>query len=189
MAEYYTEELPDFDVGAGRYTTRNARYRAFVCQHFELKHVSVGGDGNCFFEALSLMLQPQCSAAQLRANCVDLFKQSRESTQVVFERIQQGIEDELHRELVCSKRGSRIDGLKPASVPEYIDAVSHDGVWVQGLHWIRAVSFLYDVRICVVIYGQQFVRFVGTGTSTVYLYNVDGTTQALRKGTKSKTAI
>ena len=176
MAEYYTEQLPDFDVGAGRYTTRNARYRHFVCQHFKLKHVSVGGDGNCFFEALSLMLQPQCSAAQLRANCVDLFKQSRESTQVVFERIQQGIEDELHRELVCSKRGSRIDGLKPASVPEYIDAVSHDGVWVQGLHWLRAVSFLYDVRICVVIYGQQFVRFVGTGTSTVYLYNIDGTT-------------
>jgi hypothetical protein len=125
---------------------------------------------------LSRLLQPQCTAAQLRENCVELFESCLDSTQPLFERIVMEIEDELNRELTCSKRGSHIDGLKPGSKQEYIDAVSHDGVWVQGLHWMRAVSFLYDVRIGVVIYGQEFVRFIGSGQSTVFLYNADGKT-------------
>ena len=179
MSEYSTEQVPEFDVGVGNFATRNKRYRTHVCNHFKLKFVSVGGDGgdgNCFFESLSRLLQPHCTAAQLRENCVELFKSCLDSTQPLFERIVIEIEDELNRELICSKRGSRIDGLKPGSVQEYIDAVSHDGVWVQGLHWMRAVSFLYDVRIGVVIYGQELVRFIGSGQSTVFLYNADGRT-------------
>ena len=179
MSEYSTEQVPEFDVGVGNFATRNKRYRTHVCNHFKLKFVSVGGDGgdgNCFFESLSRLLQPHCTAAQLRENCVELFKSCLDSTQPLFETIVIEIEDELNRELICSKRGSRIDGLKPGSVQEYIDAVSHDGVWVQGLHWMRAVSFLYDVRIGVVIYGQELVRFIGSGQSTVFLYNADGRT-------------
>ena len=174
--EYYTENLPDFDTGIGNFATRNARYRAFVCNHFDLKFVSVGGDGNCFFESLSRMVQPDVTAVQLRANCVGLFRSCLDSTQPFFERIVVEMEDELHRELVCSNRRSGVNGLKPSSVAEYIDAVSNDRVWVQGLHWIRAVSFLYDVRIGIVLYGQPFVRFVGSGAATVFLYMTDGYT-------------
>ena len=174
--EYGTEALPLFDVGVGNFPTRNARFRAAVCQHFNLQWVSVGGTGNCFFEALSRVLEPQRTAAQLRADCVDLFRNSLDSTQPFFERIVVEIENELHQELVCSSRRSGMNGFKPGSVTEYIDAVSKDGVWVQGLHWCRAVSYLHDVRIGVVVYGSEYVRFVGSGTATVFLYNVDGRT-------------
>lgn len=176
MTEYATEQLPAFDVGVGNFATKNARFRAFVCKHYNLKHVSVGGDGNCFFESFSLLLQPQCTPADLRKNCVDLFRQCLDSTQQLFETIAIEMEDELGREIVCSRRRLKINGLKPSSVAEYIDAVSNDGVWVQGLHWLRAVSFLYDVRVGIVIYGHEIVRFVGSGERAVFLYMSDGYT-------------
>jgi hypothetical protein len=176
MAEYYSEQLPEFDVGVGNFATRNARYRAFVCNHFDLKFVSVGGNGNCFFESLSLLLRPKVNASELRQNVVDLFRSCIDSTQPLFERIIMDIEQELNQELTCSRRGSNITGFKPSTVEEYIDAVAHDGVWVQGLHWSRAVSFLYDVRVAVVLYGQDIVRFIGRGDSTVFLYKTDDTT-------------
>ena len=179
MSQYHTQQLPEFDVGPGNFQTRNARYRAFVCHIFDLKFVSVGGNGNCFFESLSLLLRPtwpSLNATELRAHVVDLFRACIHSTQPVFERIIQGIELELNQELTCSRRGSNINGFKPSTVLEYIDAVAHDGVWVQGLHWTRAVSFLYDVRIAVVLYGQDIVRFIGRGDSTVFLYKTDDTT-------------
>jgi hypothetical protein len=69
MSEYSTEQLPEIDVGIGNFATRNARYRAFVCNLFDLKFVSVGGNGNCFFESLSLLLRPtwpSLNATELR---------------------------------------------------------------------------------------------------------------------------
>ena len=176
MSQYHTQQLPEFDVGPGNFQTRNARYRAFVCHIFDLKFVSVGGNGNCFFESLSLLLRPtwpSLNATELRANVVDLFRACIDSTQPVFERIIQGIELELNQELTCSRRGSTINGFKPSTVVEYIDAVAQDGVWVQGLHWTRAVSFLYDVRIAVVLYGAEFIRIVGSGDTTLFLYKTD----------------
>jgi hypothetical protein len=175
--EYVQERLPEFDLGGGNFNTRNARYRHFVCTHYGLKFISVGGDGNCFFEALCVTLSlPNLNAAQLRANVVDLFRQCMDSTQPVFERIVQGIELEVGQELLCSTRRSAMNGFKPSTVTEYIDAVSNDGVWVSGLHWLRAVCFLHDVRIAVVLYGSRVVNFVGNGATTVFLYKTDADT-------------
>ena len=73
--EYGTEALPLIDVGVGNFATRNARYRAAVCQHFNLQWVSVGGTGNCFFEAVSTCFAHlndplTISATDLRAEVV-----------------------------------------------------------------------------------------------------------------------
>jgi hypothetical protein len=120
--EYDTEPLPDFDVGVGNFATKNARYRASVCKHFNREFVSVGGDGNCFFESLALLLRPtwQLNATELRANVVELFRSCIDSTQPVFERIIAEIDGELNEPLTCSRRGLKIDDLKPSTVLEYI---------------------------------------------------------------------
>jgi hypothetical protein len=86
------------------------------------------------------------------------------------------MEDELGLELSCSNHklfnGRRLNGYVPTTIDEYLDASSHDGVWVQGIHWLRAISFLFEVRVGVLIYGQPIVRFFGTGSVTIFLYKV-----------------
>ena len=57
-----------------------------------------------------------------------------------------------------------------------LDAVEQDNVWVQGWHWQRAISILFNVRVAVVIFGQRVVRFIGQGPVTIYLYMPDAET-------------
>ena len=65
-------------------------------------------------------------------------------------------------------------GFIPRTVQEYLEASAMDGVWVQGLHWLRAVARIFNVRVGVVIYGHEIIRFVGGEFSdtTIYLYKV-----------------
>ena len=181
--EYSTEELPPHVLDGcdkGNFQTRNARFRAAVCQHLKLQWVSVGGTGNCFFESICLQLPSagdRVNARDLRRNLIQLFRECSDTTQPVLERIYMEIAGELGQQLVCSTHasinGRRINGLAPATVAEYLDACSADGVWTQGFHWLRAVSYLHDVRIGVVIYGHPIVRFFGDGPRTIWLYKVD----------------
>jgi hypothetical protein len=87
---------------------------------------------------------------------------------------------EVDQALSCSNHksfnGKKLNGYVPATIEEYLDASSHDGVWVQGTHWLRAISFLFDVRVAVVIYGQPIVRFFGSGPHTIFLYKADAET-------------
>lgn len=60
----------------------------------------------------------------------------------------------------------------PSTVEEYLAACQLEGVWVSGIQWMRAVSFLFNVRVAVIIYGQPLVRLFGEGEKKIYLYMV-----------------
>jgi hypothetical protein len=191
----------DAATGPGNFMTRNARYRKAVCEHFQLRWRSVGGTGNCFFESVCLLLRrvricpDDLNAHQLRLNVISFFRECSGSTQPLCERVMVEMETELFDPLVCSTHaklnGVRVNGmlahspshatyfiltqyagLVPSCVQQYLDACSCDGVWVQGMHWLRAISFLYDVRVGVVIFSQEIVRLFGNGQQTIYLYKV-----------------
>jgi hypothetical protein len=186
--EYDTVQLPEHlleGCDKGSWIVRNARFRSAVCTYLELRWLSCPGNGNCFFESgcmllRSLSIQPDLTAAQLRANVVQYLRLCPGSTQDLAERICIEISDELSVPLVCSTRGrlndTRLDGFKPTSISEYLDASACDGVWVRGLHWLRAISFLYDVRVAVVINGQLILRYIGAGEKTIHFYKVDAET-------------
>ena len=186
--EYHTVPLPDHlreGCDKGSWKQKNARFRRAVCSHLELNWFSCSGDGNCFFEAVCMLLrsvsiQPDLTAAQLRANIVQFLRLCPGSTQNLPERICIEMLDELSVPLVCSTRGrlngTKLNGFVPSSVAEYLDASACDSVWVRGLHWLRAVSYLHDVRVAVVINDQLIVRYIGDGEKTIYLYKVDADT-------------
>ena len=187
--EYSTEQLPAHVLDGcdvGNFATRNARFRRAVCQHLKLQWVGVGGTGNCFFHSVVLLLRAagRCpdtlDACQLRANAVEFFQMCSDSTQDLCERIMVEIEDELRQPLVCSSHakinGIRVDGYAPSTTAEYLEAVAFDAVWVQGFHWLRAIAYLFEVRVAIVIYGHEVVRFFGQGPVTLYLYKVDAET-------------
>ena len=188
--DYSTTDLPQSCVDAAsdkaNFATRNARYRTAVCEFLNLRWISVGGNGNCFFESVIVLLREagllreDLNAQQLRLDVVRFFRECFDSTQDLCERILIEIEAEMLEELVCSTRG-KINGIKihghiPVSRENYFDAIAYDGVWAQGWHWLRAVSFLYDVRVAVVVFGHPIVRIFGQGRITIYLYKVDADT-------------
>jgi len=72
--------------------------------------------------------------------------------------------------LQCSKRG--FTNRTPTTRAEYLKAVAVDGVWVQGYHWMRAVSTIALVRVGLVIYSFDSVIYFGQGDTTIYLYKV-----------------
>jgi len=186
--DFEAEELPESCLVEckGNFQTRNARFRAAVCQHFRLQVAHVNGSGNCFFESVVMLLRAAdlcpytLTALELRRNVVHFFRTCIDSQEDICERIQVEIEHELQEELVCSSRvkvnGVRVHGLVPAAIPVYFDAVEQDNVWVQGWHWQRAISILFSVRVAVVIFGQRVVRFIGQGPVTIFLYKVDAET-------------
>jgi hypothetical protein len=156
-----------------------------VCDYLQLQWFSCSGDGNCFFESVCMLLrsvgiQPDLTAPQLRANVVQYLRLCPLSTQDLPERICTEMLDELSEPLVCSNHGRfngfRLNGFVPTSIAEYIDASACDNVWVRGLHWLRAISYLHEVRVGVVIYGQLIVRYIGAGEKTIHLYKVDAET-------------
>ena len=189
--QYSTESLPQLvfeGCDKGNFATKNARFREAVCKHFKLQWVSVAGTGNCFFESICILLRAasiqetaRLTARELRGNVVEFFRACSDSTQDLCERVVIEINAELNEKLVCStharNNGMRVNGFAPCTIAEYLDAVAIDGVWVQGWHWLRAISFLYAVRVAVVIYGHEVVRFFGEGEGPpIYLYKVDAET-------------
>ena len=188
--DYSTEDLPysclvHFE-DKGNFQTRNARFRTAVCQHLQRQVVIVNGSGNCFFESVTMLLRQAdlcpdtLTALQLRRDVVQLFRACIDSREDFCERVLIEIESELQEELVCSSRvkvnGVKVHGLVPATIEVYLDAVEQEGVWVQGSHWLRAISILFNVRVAVVIYGHPIVRFFGQGPVTIYLYKIDADT-------------
>ena len=129
--DFEAEELPESCLVEckGNFQTRNARFRAAVCQHFRLQVVNVNGSGNCFFESVIVLLRAAdlcpdtLTALELRRNVVQFFRTCIDSQEDVCERIQVEIEHELQEELVCSSRvkvnGVRVHGSVPAAIPVY----------------------------------------------------------------------
>jgi hypothetical protein len=188
IMEYYTLQMPEHlseGCDKGNPQTRNARFRRAVCAYLELKWHSCSGNGNCFFEAVCMCLRsvgkaPDLTAAQLRADVVEYLRLCPGSTQDLPERICAEMFDEINEPLVCSTRGRlnsvRLNGFVPGTVAEYLDASACDSVWVRGMHWLRAVSFLHHVQVAVVINEQLMVRYIGNGDNTIHLYKVDADT-------------
>jgi hypothetical protein len=191
--DYSVEDLPqeciEANAAVGRnFVTRNARFRAAVCQHLNLKWNPVGGNGDCFFVSVIVALKAsgtldRSSALtyhQLRLNLVGYFRSCLVSREQLCERVAIEIEGEIHEPLLCSTHakidGERLNGFVPGSTERYLDAVSISGVWPQGFHWFRGVSFLYNVRVAVIIFGNNIVRFFGHGDVTLYLYKFDAET-------------
>jgi len=184
--DYSVEDLPQdcLDAASQRginFQTRNARYRNAACQHYQLRWKSVSGNGNCFFESVCELLRDirdhrEMTSESLRADVIDFFRSCLDSTQDLCERVKVEMEDEVHRSLSCSNyksfNGKRLNGYVPTTLDEYLEASSHEGVWVQGIHWLRAISFLFDVRVAVIIFGHPIARFFGTGNVTIFLYKV-----------------
>ena len=186
--EYDAVHLPERVLEGcdkGSWIVRNARFRSAVCDYFQLRWLSCYTNGNCFFESAcmllhSLSIRPDLTAAQLRADVVQYLRLCPGSTQDLPERICIEMSDELSVPLVCSTRGrlndTRLDGFVPTSIPEYLDASACDGVWVRGMHWLRAISFLHDVRVAVVINAHPIVRYIGAGEKTIHFYKYDAET-------------
>jgi len=177
--------------------------RAAVCRHFNLEWISVGGNGNCFFVSVITALKSSgvldrsydLTGHQLRLNMVQYFRLCPGSTQALCERVATDIEGEQTEPLLCSSHakidGEKLNGLVPGSTERYLDAVSNNGVWPQGCHWFRGVSYLFNVRVAVIIFGQPIVRYFGQGDVTLYLYKFDAETHydplvPLRAGTLSQ---
>jgi hypothetical protein len=208
LMEYSVEDLPEDCVeamaaGGRNFVTRNARFRAAVCRHFNLEWISVGGNGNCFFVSVITALKSSgvldrsydLTGHQLRLNMVQYFRLCPGSTQALCERVATDIEGEQTEPLLCSSHakidGEKLNGLVPGSTERYLDAVSNNGVWPQGCHWFRGVSYLFNVRVAVIIFGQPIVRYFGQGDVTLYLYKFDAETHydplvPLRAGTLSQ---
>jgi hypothetical protein len=193
--DYTTENLPQevLDTLAdskGNFSTKNARFRNAVCKHLGVEWRAVGGAGNCFFESICLLLRAAgavpvvpvgaddpLTPTRLRQNVVRMFHNCIGAPHPFCERIAIELEFEASQPLVCSSRakmqtGERVHGLYPSTVPRYLEACAVDGVWVTGTHWLRAISFLHSVRVGVVIFGQDIIRFFGEGQQTIFLYKV-----------------
>jgi hypothetical protein len=182
--EILNDALPDDIVqGAreakGNFATRNASYRRAVCMYLGLRWQSIAGAGNCFFAAVSTSLLATLPAnrtenlvgeGQLRALVVDWLRLQTQLGDDLAERVQVEIDAELNVPLICSKRG--VPRITPTTRDEYLRAVAVDQTWIQGYHWLRAVSTIALVRIGLVIYPFDSVIYFGQGDSTIYLYKV-----------------
>jgi hypothetical protein len=199
--EIQNDPLPEDIVqcareGRGNFMTRNASYRKAVCNHLGLRWQSIHSAGNCFFAAVSTSLLATLPAnrtdhlvgeQQLRALVVNWLMIQTQLGDDLAERVQVEIDAELHvrsfyfahlkrltltfqRTLQCSKRG--VSRVTPTTRAEYLEAVAVDGVWVQGYHWMRALSTIAMVRVGVVIYPFDSVIYFGQGDDTIYLYKV-----------------
>lgn len=163
----------------GNFPTRNASYRRAVCTYLNLRWQSVAGAGNCFFAAVTTSLLATLPAnrtehlvgeGQLRALVVDWLRLQMQLRDDLAERVQAEIDAELHIPLICSRRG--VPRVTPTTRDEYLKAVAVDQTWIQGYHWLRAVSTIALVRIGLVIYPFDSVIYFGQGDCTIFLYKV-----------------
>jgi hypothetical protein len=184
--EIFNVPLPeDIVQGAkdarGNFATKNASYRRAVCNHLGgLQWQSINGAGNCFFAAVSTCLLATLppdrtdhlvGEKRLRALVVEwLEHQTQFVDDDLAERVCVEIDAELGVTLQCSKRG--FTDHTPTTRAQYLKAVAVDGVWIQGYHWMRAVSTIAMVRVGLVIYSFDSVCYFGHGDKTIYLYKV-----------------
>ena len=89
----------------GNFATKNAKYRQAVCQHLGLRWQSIGGAGNCFFDAVSTSLLATLppdrtdhlvGEMRLRALVVEWLEQQTRLEEDLAERVQAEIDAELH---------------------------------------------------------------------------------------------
>jgi hypothetical protein len=185
--EIVNDPLPEHIVedarnARGNIQTKNARYRSAVCDYLGLRWESIAGKGNCFFAAVITGLLSTLPADrtdglvgdQLRGIVVDWLRLQLSLGDDLAERVQVEIDAEINIPLICSRRG--VLRVVPSTREEYLDAVAVDAVWIQGYHWLRAVSYIARVRVGLVIYPFDSVIYFGQGDYTIFLYKADAET-------------
>jgi hypothetical protein len=147
----------------------------------------IGGSGDCFFQSISSLLKhvPKAIASELqhsdfwdvdptllRLQVVSWLRECAAGQHgILGERCVLDMEEELGRELVTSGRQC---AKKPESIDEYLDASANVGVWVQGYHWLRAVSHIFNVCVGVIIHNHEHMYLFGDQKQQrIYLYKRD----------------
>ena len=198
---YGTEDLPDTVRTFKRTETR--RYREAVCYAFNLHYKQIDGDGNCFFASCGAAFKHVHHVAgghevpsRLMRNlcCTWLRRCVRE----------EGLEVHLLQEVNISSPGIPIPSalrsevcksmqavlkyqvvgaptksgkVLTSSICNYLDYSEHEGVWVEGFHWLYAVATLYNVCIVVIVNGHEHTHVYGNRNSVrIYLYKFDAQT-------------
>jgi hypothetical protein len=169
-----TEPLPPACHNFKR--TEFKKYRDAVCRTFNLHFKAIGGNGNCFFDSVSNLLSSDHNPSTIRNDVIRFLRSCFNGYHDVFgERCAMYMNDELGKDLVSE--GSRRVNVVPRTVAEYLDASACNGVWVEGYHWLLAVSWLYQVCVCVVIHGHEYLHLFGnTDHPRIHLYKREGLT-------------
>ena len=182
MAEFIgSEPLPAHFAAFKK--SESKKYRDAVCEFLHLRYLKIGGNGDCFFEAVSALLLllrgVTLDACDLR-HCVCSFLLDCSYTDhgILGERCVIDMQGELDKRLVSSIVVRRDPALlTPSTILDYITASSRSGVWVEGYHWLRAVAKLQCVCVCVVIHTHDHVLLFGDVThDRIYLYKRDAET-------------
>ena len=199
---YGTEHLPN-TVRTFRKTEKR-RYREAVCYAFNLHYKEIDGDGNCFFASCGAAFKHVHHVAgghevpsRLMRNlcCTWLRRCVREEGLEVHLLPQEvnisspgiPIPSALRSEVCKSMQAvlkyplvgaqTKSGKVLTSSICNYLDHSEHEGVWVEGFHWLYAVATLYNVCIVVIVNGHEHTHVYGNRNSVrIYLYKFDAQT-------------
>jgi hypothetical protein len=127
-AMYNTESLPD-EAKSKFKATETKKYRDYVCSHYKLRFVPVAGNGNCFFLSVAMLLD--IDPGELRQELVEWLRQCGASPDPVSQDCYFTMQKEVQVPLP-SLVGKKWISRSPATVLEYLQMSSEDGVWVAG---------------------------------------------------------
>ena len=127
-AMYNTESLPD-EAKSKFKATETKKYRDYVCSHYKLRFVPVAGNGNCFFLSVAMLLD--IDPIELRQQLVEWLRQCGASPDPVSQDCYFTMQKEVQVPLPTLV-GKKWISRSPATVLEYLQMSSEDGVWVAG---------------------------------------------------------
>ena len=141
-------------------------YLEGISDLYSVRVCTVNNYGTCFFDSIFLLLptvgEAVESARSLRLACVAFMRECYEGQHgLPGERIKMEIEHACTTKLVSSANRSRAQDVIPGTADKYFEAVSKNSVWVEGFHWLRTVSILFNVNIAVHIYKFDHVIVFG----------------------------
>ena len=175
LASYTTETLPlqQFKKNETR------KYKDAVCDLLQLSFESIRGNGNCFFESVSALLQHQralnLGSADIRQQVVHFLHECQNGEHSILgERCVVDMEGELGQPLSGLVGARRNIGPIPQTVQAYLELSAINGVWVQGYHWLRAVAAIFNCCVVVVVHAHQSVYVFGDPAhERFHLYKCD----------------
>ena len=127
----------------------SAEYLEAVCDHYDIRLVSVNTDGGCFFDSIYALLPCVLKAAKspkaLRQQLVLFMRECHEGNHGdLGQRIADDVKAALQYKIVSSHATTRGINRKPKNAEAYFEAVSKNSVWVEGAHYF-SVPFVYVV--------------------------------------------
>ena len=199
---YGTEHLPDTVRTFKRTETR--RYREAVCYAFNLHYKQIDGEGNCFFASCGAAFKyvhhvargHEIKSQEMRNLCCTWLRRCVREEGLELHLLPElaiispgiPIPSAFRREVVKSMQAvlkyqvvgcewTKTGKVLPSSICHYLEISEHQGVWVEGFHWLYAVAWLYSVCIVVIVNGHEFTHVYGNrNSSRIYLYKFDAET-------------